>query len=382
MARDWLKKQYALGQLRQAGGDARELLEAIERMREEMGKKKGDEMDLDKLIPTYTDLSDWNIQVYQNTTGSRIKRIAINIKTGEEYFLKGSKVLGDGSAKFPSEFWSEIVSSKIGQYLGFNMLDYNIGFEPKFFQKVGCLSKSMVADNESRLTEGKNYLVGFKPSYNPIKDKKEYTFQFIRETLEHFKLGDKISSLIEIIVFDAIVSNSDRHQENWGIIFSLEKLNNELDIATGSNATNLLDKSTLDFQSAFEYSSFSPIYDSGCCLGREIENHKLKEYLNDKVRLEAYTNKGFSEIHWKGEPKKKRHFELLELLKPDYNKNIEGHINRVKNHYKKEDIETIIYAIDENLPKNLSQYSLSKERKELMVKIIHLRVHKLFSLLS
>ena len=36
----------------------------------------------------------------------------------------------------------------------------------------------MVLNSENKLTEGKVYLTGFKSSYNPEKDKEQYTFQF------------------------------------------------------------------------------------------------------------------------------------------------------------------------------------------------------------
>ena len=184
---------------------------------------------MEKFIPTYIDVTDWIFMVYQNTTGSRSKKIIVNPLTHNEYFFKGSKELPDGEIRYPTEFWSEIVSSKIGQYLKFNILDYNIGYNAKGTQKIGCLSKSMVLNSENKLTEGKVYLTGFKSSYNPEKDKKDYTFQFIRETLKFFNYENYINNLLEIIVFDALIGNSDRHQENWGIITNFNQTIKDFD---------------------------------------------------------------------------------------------------------------------------------------------------------
>jgi hypothetical protein len=149
---------------------------------------------MQKYIPTYTDISDWNLQEHLNTGGSRSKKIAINSQTEEEYFFKGSKITKEGEIRYPMEFWSEIVSSKIGQYLGFRMLDYNIGYRADQKQQVGCISKSMVIYSENRLTEGKEYLTGYDSKYNPEKDKKEYTFQFIRNSLKFFDLQKYIDN--------------------------------------------------------------------------------------------------------------------------------------------------------------------------------------------
>ena len=87
------------------------------------------------------------------------------------------------SVPFPGNLFASL---KIGQYLKFNVLDYNIGYNKEGTQKIGCLSKSMVLNSENKLTEGKVYLTGHKSSYNPEKDKKQYTFQFIKKTLSFF----------------------------------------------------------------------------------------------------------------------------------------------------------------------------------------------------
>lgn len=72
-------------------------------------------MGRDKYIPTFTDLTDWNIKVYQNTGGTRSKTIVSKQNDETEYFFKGSKVIPETKEiRYPLEFWSEIASSKIG----------------------------------------------------------------------------------------------------------------------------------------------------------------------------------------------------------------------------------------------------------------------------
>lgn len=72
------------------------------------------------------DISKWNIKEWIQTLGSRNKLYVENPENEKLYFFKES------IERFPSEFWSEILASKIGQKLGFNMLDYNVGFyEPQ-----------------------------------------------------------------------------------------------------------------------------------------------------------------------------------------------------------------------------------------------------------
>lgn len=76
----------------------------------------------------------------------------------------------------------------------------------------------MVLDSKNKLTEGISYLTVFNSKYIPSEHKKDYTFPFICNALEKSHLGNYIENIIEIIVFDSVIGNSDRHQENWGII--------------------------------------------------------------------------------------------------------------------------------------------------------------------
>ncbi|WP_430932177.1 hypothetical protein [Saccharicrinis sp. 156] len=65
---------------------------------------------MEKFKTTYTDISDWQINIYQNTGGTRSKKIALHPDTNKEFFFKGSKELDTGEIRYPTEFWSEIVS--------------------------------------------------------------------------------------------------------------------------------------------------------------------------------------------------------------------------------------------------------------------------------
>lgn len=363
---------------------------------------------LNKLIPTFTDTTEWERIVYANTGGSRSKTILIHPESDDQYFFKGSKELVTGEFRYPTEFWSEIVSSKIGQLFGFDMLDYNIAFNENFNQKIGCLSKSMINNSLNKLTEGKEYLMGFDSKYDPENDKEHYTFQFIEDSLTYFSLEKYISNIIEIIVFDALIGNSDRHQENWAIITNFDKTIQSLDNELQANAKNYFkrlwtkvkifvaksqafianerspdkktSRSTLILHSDIMQHEFSPIYDSGCCLGRELLDEKIGEYLTDEQRINSYLKKGVSEVHWQGYPKKKNHFELIELVKKDFPKEVSKAIEKVKKNYNEKIIVDLVRQIDCNLPDKLKEHKLSDERKELMIKLITLRAEKLIQI--
>lgn len=362
--------------------------------------------DIKIYIPTFTDITEWNKKPYSSTGGTRAKKIYTNEKD-IEYFFKGSKKLGDNTFKYPMEFWSEIVSSKTGQWLGFELLDYNIAYDTNDEQKIGCLSKSMVEYTENKLSEGIEYLRGFDSKYNPNTDENRYTFDFIKQTLYYFNLTKCESKFIEMLIFDSIIGNSDRHQENWGFISKFKETIQEIEkeIETKKNFISKIipkfkrlitkdtlsqriieekknispKKSTLLNQSLVVQTEFSPIYDSGCCLGRELEVSRIEKMLKDKQMIQAYINRGRSEVRLK-EGAKPRHFDLLNGLKKDYNSVFNKTIDRVNQLYSLDKLENLINNIDKELPSQLFKHKLTDNRKDLMIKLIDLRIKRLNSL--
>ncbi len=349
---------------------------------------------------TFTEITNWQKNVHYSTGGTRSKYIALNPENNEEYFFKGSKETIEGEIRYPTEFWSEIVSSKIGQLLGFKMLDYNIAYDKNHKQKIGCLSKSMVDNSVNQLIEGKRYLTGFDEKYDSEKDKKHYTFQFIRQALIKSDFEYYINNIIEIIVFDSIIGNSDRHQENWGIIIDYSHIKNVTDnslynknkgltvyfknfkkILKAELLTKEKKEMATDILINNVSSYFAPIYDSGCCLGREHEDAKVEKMIKDNQMLQSYIDKGKSEIHWETIGEKSKHFELVALLIQNYPNETTKFINRVKDNFDEKRIIEIIQDIDSNLPTDLINFKLSENRKILMSKLITLRMHKTLSLI-
>jgi len=163
----------------------------------------------------FFEISNWEEKPWYQTGGTRSKVIVENPVNHRDYYFKTS--LKREQKDYQYEFWSEIIASEIGSVFGFNMLKYDIAYKG---DEIGCLSESMITEGKNKLTEGVSYLTGFDSNYNPKhKDsKKQYSFQLIKNTLAFYKQEKFIENIIQIIIFDSIIGNGDRHQENWGII--------------------------------------------------------------------------------------------------------------------------------------------------------------------
>lgn len=344
----------------------------------------------------FFDISNWQEKPWFQTGGTRSKMIVENPDDHTDYYFKTS--LKKINKDYKYEFWSEIIASEIGQALVFNVLKYDIAYNGR---ELGCISKSMVTPGGNKLTEGISYLTGYDTTYQPAdkkSSKTQYTFQFIEKALRSFKLERFVENIIELIIFDSLIGNSDRHQENWGV---LTEYNDVIRILkdlpakkkksgfeyTIYQAFKWLSKSTNSeyeqvlkvIELASSSGNFAPIYDSGSSLGREKEEGKIKQILKDSIMMEAFIRRGESEIHWEGE--KLNHFELIRKINNEFPEIVSRVINQVVARYKADEIRQIVLNIDNKVPQNITMNKLSEERKEFIIKIISLRFEKLKEIL-
>ena len=343
----------------------------------------------------FYDITNWNEKPWFQTGGTRSKVIIENPENRKIYYFKTS--LKKEKIDYKYEFWSEIIASEVGTLLGFDLLRYDIAFNSK---EIGCISESMTQEGVNKLTEGVSYLTGYDTTYNP-KDKnskKQYTFQLIFEALGFFQLSRFAENIIQIIIFDSIIGNSDRHQENWGIITAYNDIIATIEEIAKKEKKGFFEKQLFsllaitskakrkDLENVVKNlhlimpGNFSQIYDSGSCLGRELSDEKTEQMLMDKSLIDTYIRKGVSEIHWEG--KKLNHFDLIRKVNNVQPEMVRKTIQKVISNYNENKIQSIVNNIDLNLPKKLVSNKLPIKRKELVIKLITLRVQNLIELIK
>ncbi len=196
----------------------------------------------------------------------------------------------------PVESVMEYLFSRLGEVLGFTMAESCL---MRTGQQLRFLSKYFLRKRE-QLIHGAEIYGGFLSDRNLVEQvEKEklardlFTFQFAENAIKG-RFTESSESLmrdfVKMLVFDAIVSNMDRHFYNWGII-------------------SIMDDSKLP--------RFAPIYDTARGLFWNHTEQKINEKLKspDELNqyLENYIKGSAPKTGWEGE-KKINHFRLIERI--------------------------------------------------------------------
>ena len=165
-------------------------------------------------MPKLFNVTNWNAKPWYSTGGTRSKKFLQSPDGVYYYFKKSYKTQG---RDYFFEFWSEIIATEIGASLGFNLLHYDLAIDG---EEMGCLSENMIKADGEELIEGGKYLQAYENKFTPdVRETRDlYSFQLIEKALKSFSLDKYMEQIIEIIIFDSIIGNSDRHQENWAFI--------------------------------------------------------------------------------------------------------------------------------------------------------------------
>lgn len=330
------------------------------------------------------DISHWNIQAFYNILGSRDKYIVEN-DHGIIYYFKKSKE----ESGFIHEFWSEIIAYRLGVMLNLPVLRYDVAI---LDEHIGCISQSMSGVDEE-LIEGLRLLQAYDPSFVVAKRKgqEKYTYQLIEKTLTWLGWSMHMYKMLQTIVFDAIIGNQDRHQENWGFVIKLNR--NSPHVREFADIIMLNQKGYFTGKEGFsEYAAnryitysvserFAPIYDNGSSLGRELSESTIKLMLKDQALIRNYIKRGKSEIRWLGE--RTSHFNILLNLNREsgytwYDDILHQTISR----FNPVQLYAILESVDQDVPTAFGKYKLSPERKELILQLVTLRIEYLKTLLE
>lgn len=257
-----------------------------------------------------------------------------------------------GSKSYPHESIVEFAINQIGEALGLKMNETRLVYANG---QVRFLSKDFIKKGK-RLIHGTEILAEYFEDKNFVdqinKDRKSrrefFTFDEVENAISHVyedQAETIVSSLVQLITFDGIVGNNDRHFYNWGVIGDTRR----------------------DFERPVE---FAPVYDSARGLLWNLTNKEVlrlyKQSLTDPSFIEGYCNKSKPRFSFSNNTNA-NHFELLAHLakNPSYRRVIADLVSVEKEQLSLSKLSSTVSSL------------FMMERMSLMLKVLKHRFQKI-----
>lgn len=224
--------------------------------------------------------------------GARDKEMLWSPELIEVAYLKPSwpYLFKESIYRYPDQYWTELVAYIVSKYLEVDV--------PRVLPAVkktddgvicGSLIEWFYDVKTERFVHAGSY---FKRIISDFDDKtgKQHNLTdmnlFIRGLAINIGLvTDRLKWLADMAVFDSLIGNTDRHQENWGVVFQSD-----------------------------EKTRLSPLFDNGTALGHERFLDKVQDW--DDNKLKAYLKKGCHHLRISRADTRTRiqHFALVKAL--------------------------------------------------------------------
>ncbi len=172
------------------------------------------------------------------------------------------------------EHWAEKVAAEVAGQFGIARADVELAVCE---EERGSVARSFVAADEE-LFHGNQVLSGQLDLYdaNQRFAQKQHTlknvFDALSRVFEAPDAGEEAKALMaQYLVFDALIGNTDRHHENWGILTKTHEDG--------------------------KFRCLAPSFDHASSLGRELTDERRVRLLNEQ-RIGNYSEKARGGIFW------------------------------------------------------------------------------------
>ncbi|PBP42879.1 hypothetical protein CCL11_15115 [Pseudomonas syringae] len=182
--------------------------------------------------------------------------------------------------KYPEQFWAELIAYQIGLLLNIRVPPAHAAFD-SMTGECGSLSEWFYAPGEKVFYAAGQFF--FREIRGFDRDKGTQHNLLTAQNLNRDFMGDEqIYEFWSMLLFDSVIGNTDRHQENWGYL--IDSLQNSKSVARRKGEQYSLKL------------KFAPWFDNGTSLGYQIIERKFDQW--DATRLDNFIIKGRHHFRW------------------------------------------------------------------------------------
>lgn len=213
--------------------------------------------------------------------GARDKKaLTAPLRVPHDFLIGGHRYLFKKSFnRYPHQFWIEIAAYRLGCLMGVPVPPSFVAYDP-ITEEFGALIEwfyDFPGSPKQAYFDGGVYMMAIIDNYD-MKVGKQHNFDTISTMMKIFQRMKFMSdgwadSWAKIFIFDAIIGNTDRHHDNWGIVWTPSEI----------------ERKTL--------ATLAPAFDNGTSLGHEIIDRNLSKYL-DHDALMKYISRGTHHAKW------------------------------------------------------------------------------------
>lgn len=240
------------------------------------------------------DFSTWKEYDGFAEGSGRSEKIWLISETGQIGLFKYPKIDPE-DGKETTEHISEHLAHQLGEILRIPTATVDVGFRD---ERIGSMSY-LVRKNDEALCEGINFISGRYPSFNAetMQDEDSGIYYCIDHIFGSVPEVVPQEIWLEMMLFDYLIGNTDRHQSNWGLL---------LKVST--------DKKRIRLRRC-------PLYDNGSSLCCYVNESQLAAYARrDTKRFDALVDsKSKSMIRIDGSTKKRpSHSDVVRFLLTEF----------------------------------------------------------------
>lgn len=223
------------------------------------------------------DISDWEVDAEFGVfpQGARAKdAVFAPYLPSESVLVPNKRYLFKRSEKrYPDQFWGEVIAYRVGCLLGLSVPPAFVAYNSNSGYCASLIEWFYNDGSELFILAG-DFLQKIQPDFDR-KRGAQHNLQTNSKLMKALSLNKFLETdwrqwWVDALLFDALIGNTDRHQDNWGLIFYTS--------ATESKCR------------------LSPLFDNGTSLGHERFPSHVQHWTHDD--FQEYIQKGKHHVKW------------------------------------------------------------------------------------